>query len=606
MPSQSDISSQIVATLAVSEPNLDTSVGSVTRTIIDAVASAISDASLDSQLLNYQYDIYSMTGSDLDTFVQLFGMSRYPAVRSSGTVTFTRTGAVDVVTVPIGTQVATADTTVVVQTLATGVLALGALSVTVPAQAVVAGPQGNVAANTLTVLNTPVSEVSSTTNLIAFTGGANQETDSQLQARWVATVFKSMAGTSQMFLGIALNNPNCTAANVVGPETRRVEQLQISGGSATTTVNDAQYVYPSGQIVGIDIDNGNVAAPGVQYTWNYNSIPPTITVIDTSYFPNGTVVEASYIYLDEASRNVPASGIFNRVDVYCAGQDPQPESQTLEFNAALAFSSSSAGTFWTGNFINPDGTPPTAGNIFIPLAFGPILTLPPTITIGAVIYGLASAANPMGSQSGNISYAYQIVQQVGAFGGSPYSYFGLEWQGSMAPANGSVIVLSQDYTYNALPSEIQQDLSNWGLAGTDVLAHQANTLYLQFSLAVVYSTSATVATTQAAIQSALQNYLSLLAFNAFIYPSSVIAIVEAVSGVTACRFLEAVDYSSWNPSFPNNFAVGIQQLVNGVVVNSYVNSLGQPLTVQTDDATVPAFGNVVLVTKALNTLGAFG
>lgn len=606
MPSQSDISSQIVATLAVSEPDLDTTAGSVTRTIIDAVASAISDASLDTQLLTYQYDIYAMTGADLDNFVQLFGMSRYPAVRSSGTVTFTRTTAVDVITIPVGTQVATADSTVVVQTLAAGILTVGALAVTVPAQSVIAGPQGNVAANTLTVLNTPASEITGTTNLIAFSGGANQEADSQLQARWVATVFKSMAGTSQMFLGIALNNSFCTAANVVGPETRRTEQLQISGGSATTTVNDAQYVYPSGQIVGVNIENGNVAAPGVQYTWNYNQIPPSITVIDGSYFPSGSVVEVSYIYLDQASRNAPASGIFNRVDVYCAGQSPVSASQTLQFRPAITWSSSSSSTFFTGSFIHPDGTHPQAGNVFIPLAFGPIITVPSTIVVGSVTYGLASAANPLGSVAGGITYAYQIVHQTGAFGWSPYSYFGLDWVAGEAPATGSVIVLSTGYTYNSLPAAIQQDLSNWSLAGTDVLAHQASTLFLQFSLAIVYTPQATVATTQNAIQNALQNYLSLLAFNSFIYPSSVIAIVEGVSGVTACRFLESRDYAGWNPSSPNNFAVGIQQLVNGVVVSSFVNSLGQPLTVQTDDATVAAFGNAVLVTKALNTLGAFG
>jgi uncharacterized phage protein gp47/JayE len=606
VPSQSDISSQIVATLGISEPDLDTSVGSVTRTIIDAVASAISDASLDTQLLTYQYNIYAMTGSDLDTFVQLFGMSRYPAVRSSGTVTFTRTTATDVVSVPINTQVSTTDFTVVVQTLAAGILGVGALSVTVPAQATVAGPQGNVAANTLTVLNTAVSEITAVTNLGAFTGGQNQETDTQLQARWVATVFKSMAGTSQMFLGIALNNPFCTAANVVGPETRRTEQLQIQGGSATSTVNDAQYIYPSGEIAGIDIDNGNIASPGVQYTWNYNQNPPSITAIDQSYFASGTVFQLSYIYLDEASRNAPASGIFNRVDVYCAGQDPVSASQTLHFSPAITWSSSSGNTFWTGAFVHPDGTSPSAGNIFIPLAFGPIITVPGTITVGSVTYGLASAAHPLGSTSGGIVYAYQIVHQTGAFGYSPYSYFGIDWVASQAPATGSVLVISEDYTYNGVPSAIQQDLTNWSLAGTDVLAHQANILELQFSLAIVYAPSSTVSTTQNAIQSALQTYLSQLAFNAFIYPSSVISIVEAVPGVTACRFLEGADYVSWNPATPNNFSVGIQQLVNGVVTNSFVNSLGAPLTVQTDDATVPAFGNVVLVTKALNTLGAFG
>ena len=194
MASQSDIVSQMVAALAASEPDLDTSIGSVTRKILDAVAASISAASLDTQMLTYQYDINSMTGAALDSFVQLFGMTRYPATRATGTVTYTRGAATDVVTVAVSSQVGTADGTVVVQTLTTGILDVAQLTVTVPVQAVLAGPGGNVSAGALTQLMTPVSEVTSVTNLSALSGGANQETDTQLQNRWKATVFKSWPG----------------------------------------------------------------------------------------------------------------------------------------------------------------------------------------------------------------------------------------------------------------------------------------------------------------------------------------------------------------------------------------------------------------------------
>lgn len=605
MPSQSDVATQIVQALATSEPDLDTSTGSVTRTIIDAVASAISAASLDTQLLSYQYDIYSMQGSDLDAFTQLFGISRHPAVRANGLLTFTRTSAVDVVTIPIGTQVASADGTVTVQTLAAAVLSVGVLNVQVAAQAVVAGPAGNVAAGTLTQLQTAISEITGITNAASFTGGANQETDSQLQARWVATVFRNMAGTSAMFLGIALNNPFCTSANVVGPQTRYTEQLQISGGLATSTVPDAQFVYPAGQLAGYSIAAGQVAAPGVQYTWNYNAIPPQVVAIDTSYFFNGAIIDLSFIYLDIWSRNIPSQGIFNRVDVWCAGSNPLPATQVLAFSPALTFSTAVASNFFTGNYVHPDGSNPTAGNIFVQLAFGPILTVPPTITVGTTTYGLATTQNPLGTTAGGISYAYQIVHQTGALGWGPYSNFGLEWVTTMAPATGSVISISSNYTYNALPSQIQRDLENWRMAGQDVIAHQALQLQLQFSLAVVYNPQISVSTTQTAINTALQTFLSTLGFSVTIYPASIIALVENVPGVTACRFLVARDYSSWNPATPNAFNVGIQQVIGGVVVNSFVNAQGEPNPVQTNAATVPAFGKTVLQTKALNTLGAF-
>jgi len=605
MPSQADISSQIVATLAASEPDLDTTVGSVARKIIDAVASAASDISLDNQLLTYQYDVNSMTGANLDSFVQLFGMTRYPAVRAVGQVTFTRPTSLDIISIPINAQVASTDGTVTVQTVTAAVLGVGALSVAVPVQAVVAGPAGNVAAATLTVLNTAVAEITSVTNTSALINGANQETDSQLQTRWKTTVFKSMAGTSQMFIGIATNDPDCTAANVVGAATRRREQLQIVSGAATSTVSDAQYVYPSGQIVGRDIDGGDVAAPGTQYTWNYTANPPSITVIDTSYFPNGEVVDVSFLYMDDASRNNNGDAIYNRVDVWCAGERAESAAQTLAFTNGSLFSSSSASSLWIDNFVRADGTLPTAGNVFLPLAWGPILTVDATITVGGTTYGLATAAHALGTTSGGVSYAYQIVHQNTAFGWSPYSQFGLEWVVSMAPANGTSITISEDYTYNDVIYSIQQNLENWRLAGTDVLAHQGQVIELQFSLAVIYDPTITPSVTQTAIQTSITTYLGQLGFNSRLYPSSIISVVENTPGVLASRFLVGADYSGYVGSTPDIYNVGIQQLVNGVVTQSFVDTSGNPTDIEFGDDELPAFGATQFVTKAGNSFGSF-
>jgi uncharacterized phage protein gp47/JayE len=605
LASQSDIAAQLVAALAVSEPDLDTSVGSVTRSIIDAVAASISGASLDTQMLTYQYDINSMLGAALDSFVQLFGLSRYPATRATGTVTFARATGADTVVVPINTQVASADGTTVVQTLTAGVLSSSALSVTVPVQAVIAGPDGNISAGQLTQLLAPVSEITSVTNINALTGGANQETDTQLQARWKATVFKNMAGTTQMFLGIALNDPDCTAAQVVDSATRRREQLQISSGQAVSTVSDAQYTYPAGQVVGRDIDNGDVAAPGIQYTWNSTANPPEVVVIDTSYFPNGELIDLSFLYMDKSSRNSPAQGIYTRVDLWCQGQRPVSAATTVSFSNVTKFSSSSSSPWWTGTFVRPDGSSPSTGNIFVALPYVPVLTVPPTMVINGVTYGQATDANPLGTSSGGVSYAYQIVHRSGAFGWSPYSDGGLEWVSSMAPANGTAVVISSDYTYNDVPRAIQVALENWRLAGTDVWAHQGVEMLLQFSLAIIYDPSATQAVTQQAIGAALSGYLSQLGFNSRIYPSSIIQVVENTPGVTACRFLAGADYPGYVPVNANSFSVGIQQVIDGQVVQSFVDSSGNPVDIELGDDTVPSFGGTVLATKAANTMGPF-
>jgi uncharacterized phage protein gp47/JayE len=605
MPTQSDISSQIIAVLAASEPDLDTSVGSVTRKIIDAVAGSISTASLDQQMLSYAYDINSMAGAALDSFVQLFGMSRYPATRAVGTVSFTRGTATDTVAVPAGATVSSEDGSVVALTLTACILDPAALSGTAPVQVVTSGPQGNVATGTLTTIQTPLPEVTSCTNVSPLTGGANQETDTQLQARWKATVFKNMAGTSQMFLGIATNDPDCTAANVVDGATRFREQVQISSGAAASTVSDAQYTYPSGQVVGRDIDNGDVAAPGTQYVWGYQNDPPSVSVIDSSYFPNGELVDLSFLYMDAYSRNSATAGIYSRVDVWCAGSRPTACTATVNYRNSTTFSSSSASNWFTGDFVRPDGTAPSAGNVFVALPWGPIVTLPPVMVVNGVTYGLASQTYPLGSQSGGVTYAYQVVHRTGAFGWSPYSDFGMEWDSAFQPATGSAITLSEDYTYNNVPAAIQGNLENWRLAGQDVLAHQGISVSLQFSLAVIFDPSVTQSVTLTAISTSLQTYLSQLGFNSRIYPSSVIQAVEATPGVTASRFLTGTDYPSYNPAAPNNYNVGIQVVYEGVVMQSYVDSGGNPVDVTLGAAQLPTFGGTVVVPKAGNTMGPF-
>jgi uncharacterized phage protein gp47/JayE len=603
--SQSDISSQIIAVLAASEPDLDTTVGSVTRKIIDAVAASISSASLNSQMLSYQYDINSMTGSALDSFVQLFGMSRYPATRSVGTVSFTRGTAVDTVSVPVGTQIASENGSVVVQTLTAAILDPAALTGAAPVQAVTAGPQGNVSTGTLTQIQTPVAEVTACTNVTALTGGANQETDAQLQARWSATVFKNMAGTSQMFLGLATNDPDCTAANVVDGATRFREQLQVTSGSATSTVSDAQYTYPSGQVCGTDIDNGNVAAPGTQYTWNYQDDPPSISVIDSSYFPNGELIDLSFLYMDTYSRNSPEEGIYTRVDVWCAGSRPAAAATTVNYTSATVFSASTGSSWYAGDFIRPDGTLPVAGNVFLALPWGPILTVPPVLVVDGVTYGQATPQYPLGAVSGGVTYAYQVVHRSGAFGWSPYSDFGLEWDASYQPPARSPVTLSEDYTYNDVPAAIQANFESWRLAGQDVLAHQGIEVDLQFSLAVIFDPGVTQSVTLTAINTSLQTYLSQLGFNSRIYPSSVIQAVESTTGVTASRFLTGADYSTWSSSDPNAFNVGIQQVYEGVVTQSYVDSGGNPVDIVLGAAQLPTFGGVVVVAKANNTMGSY-
>ncbi|MFR5909046.1 MAG: baseplate J/gp47 family protein [Gemmiger formicilis] len=73
-------------------------------------------------------------------------------------------------------------------TLQSGVILDG--SITLPASAVVAGPDGNTDAGTITIITNPKTGITSVSNAASFEGGRNTETDDEFRARYyVSTDF---------------------------------------------------------------------------------------------------------------------------------------------------------------------------------------------------------------------------------------------------------------------------------------------------------------------------------------------------------------------------------------------------------------------------------
>lgn len=150
---------------------------------------------------------------DVDTFTADFmptiGTSngvpspRLGAQFSSGQLTYARfTAAPSTCFIPVGATSQTSDgsqsfvvTTNVsyatyTPTPAPGgyVLASSVASIVVPAQAVVAGAAGNVAAGSISTSTAPITGIDTVTNVAAFFNGADQEQDSPLKARFSAYI----------------------------------------------------------------------------------------------------------------------------------------------------------------------------------------------------------------------------------------------------------------------------------------------------------------------------------------------------------------------------------------------------------------------------------
>lgn len=273
MPSQPEIATQMVSALGVTIPDLDTSIGTPTRKILDAVAEVVAEAYIDQFFLGYNYDISSLSGSSLDDFINLFGMTRLAARRATGVVTFAAPAAATQATsVPAGTAVSTYDSPPVsFVTLITGVMPIGAISIDIPIIAQVGGSSGNVPPNTIAGFSTPLSGFSTLANTTATSGGSDAESDDALRTRFQNTVFRNMAGTEQMFLGVAQENPATIMANVIGAAKTHLEQIQITGGTGQSTIQAAKYIYPMNYVFGPSIADQELLNPGIHYTFNPNT-----------------------------------------------------------------------------------------------------------------------------------------------------------------------------------------------------------------------------------------------------------------------------------------------------------------------------------------------
>lgn len=280
-----DFSAQMIAQLRVLDPSISAEVGTPERKIIDTVAEALSQNQVDLTGLSGALDVQSKYGSNLDQFTALFGFARQTAQAATGYVVFNCTNAaVTQISVPAGTTIQTTQVNSSGQypqyyTTAGGLIPSGATaSGSVPVTCAVTGSQGNSPAGTLTQLvGNIVLGVTSVTNGAPISGGTDAESDNQYKARFQNTVFRNMAGTDDQYLATAVSTAYTTIANVVGPQSKYQEYIQVPD------YDDAGFLQ------GVQIAttvSGNQAITGTNYT---------LTVASTTPFPGSGVLYLSSI-----------------------------------------------------------------------------------------------------------------------------------------------------------------------------------------------------------------------------------------------------------------------------------------------------------------------
>lgn len=594
-----DIAQRIKLLLALSEPDLDTSIGSIAGKMTDAFATAVAEATLDDHIRRWVYDIDSKTGGDLEAFVRLFGMNRKRARYAVGTVTFARsalTASQGATRIPVGTQLMSNTSPVVfVQTTAAAVMSVNQTTIDVPVQAVVAGAAGNVSAGTLVRLASDVSGLStSTTNVDPLQSGRDLEVDERLRARWKETVFRNLAGTLQMYRAMALqSDDSVSAVNVIGAKKTWADRITVaSGTSGVITFGNPEYIYSAGVFVGPDLGGSVVLVPKTDYTVTINNgVSPATIKIDAvvgGNMPDGDY-DISFDYVPTYSRNNPFGTRFNdisyvnsRIDVWVNGLRPVSVTQSCKFSLAgsVRFSSLSTDPMYRGNFRTLDGAQPAVNDIFTPLGFGPIISVPDTMVIASVTYTEGTH--------------YDVVHRSDAFGYSPTSQFGLVWYAAGAiPSSGNAFTIN--YIYNAVPSRIQQMVEGqWRLLGTDVQFHAGIAQRYRFHFAVVYQRGFDTAAVDTAIDAAISDWMADLGFDSSLQVSDILQAVHNVPGVDNVRFLNSTD---------DGTHYAIEKIQVGGTTAGVVASGGRAIDVYFDDAHYPLFYDTRILVKTRTNFG---
>lgn len=237
--------------------------GSVTRTLLEAVALEMDKLYFQLERLQNSFFLRTSVGDDLDEKANDLGLERVVATKSTVIVTLGRLSPAPVggINVPAGSiwttlpRFTTSDSIQFTNPLAATIPA-GETSVDVQVDAVVAGQNGNVLAGEIVVNASNVEGIDTVANALPATGGDDVESDSELQNR-IALVYRgNSAGTEENYKLVVLSNTVAvvSSVSVVGPgEPLMTRDNGVGGkidiyfkGNALPTQGDQSFAFVNG------------------------------------------------------------------------------------------------------------------------------------------------------------------------------------------------------------------------------------------------------------------------------------------------------------------------------------------------------------------------
>jgi hypothetical protein len=293
-------------------PLSDLNIGSVTRTLNEAIAREVAFVYQQIKAVYLSAFIDTAAGKSLDLVVSILGVTRKTKEFAEGLVTFFRDPSAGDgnITIPEGTGLITAKGEAAFITTQLRNLQRGQARIDVPVRATEAskGPAGVVAAGLINTLVVPITGISRITNFDPTVLGEKDETDEELRARAKATV-RSLGKATLAALKRVIAEQRATLVDVFEPN---LEGKASPLGTVTLFVNVKPGRLPS---LRNELEDTRAAGVLTDLVTRYVFVKPRIEVKLRDGLPAaGTlkvldlIVAALSDYLDFLEAGAPAKG----------------------------------------------------------------------------------------------------------------------------------------------------------------------------------------------------------------------------------------------------------------------------------------------------------
>lgn len=296
---------------ATNPPLTDINVGSVTRTLSEAIGREIATVYEQINLAYLSGFVDTAQGKSLDLVVAILGLKRRDADHARGLVTFFRDPTMPGnITIPEGTKLTTQKGDVLFEVTELRTLQRGQVRVDAPVQATndFKGPVGNIDAGLISVMTQPVAGISRVTNLEKTLLGIKDETDDELRARAKAKLRALGKGTLAALIEV-IQAGGANLVEIWDPNSAVGKQTEP--GSVYLTIESEPERFPSLQA---GIEQTRAAGVRAVLVAKYVFIKLRVVARITPNLPPAgklkvldQIIEALRAYIDGLERGVPAT-----------------------------------------------------------------------------------------------------------------------------------------------------------------------------------------------------------------------------------------------------------------------------------------------------------